>query len=132
MLSHENPIPEQRKVVVEAMNPVKVKKELSDYATLISCFGQKSSFVHEHNPSASWKRTMPIDLGEELRKLCGWERCEDQKCFLVSMPNDHDPLALPDKVPLLVQRVHVSVMFAGVNGEFRLGAGGGYVLCTCD
>ena len=86
--------------IIPAMHPIKVKKELEDYASLIHVFGQNSSFVREQGHRANWKRILPCEILEELDTLSGWERCEDQKRFLVHMPAEQDSLDLYDSDPV--------------------------------
>jgi hypothetical protein len=88
-------IPQQRDHVIQKMNPVKIKKELSDHANLISLFGQNSAIVYERRPNPSWRSTLPTGLLEELASLSGWNRCEAEGCFQISMPNA-PPLELSD------------------------------------
>ena len=78
---------------------MKVKKELGDFATLVNVFGPNSSLVKEQRVSASWKGSIPEEILEELGTLSGWQRCEEQKSFSITMPAEDEPLELFDDEP---------------------------------
>lgn len=80
------------------MQPKKVKKELQDYADIIKIFGPDSTFVKEKSGQAAWTSRVPQALLQDLDKLTGWKRCEDQKHFSISMPADLDDILLPDSL----------------------------------
>lgn len=81
---------------IAKMDPIKVKKELNDYASMIQIFGPKSTFVKEKQILTDWQRSLPSHMAEELQQFSGWGRCESQKCFTVSVPGDKEDLEIRD------------------------------------
>jgi len=89
-------VPDYCEITVKKMEPAKVKKELENFASLVTVFGHRSSIVKECGPYASWKARLPPTILEELMKFSGWERSCEQCCFLISMPGENDPLEIAD------------------------------------
>lgn len=91
-------MPDQRTHMIRQLEPVKVKKELEDYASMIKVCRADPSFAKER-ATQSWRTRVPLQILEELEKISGWERSEDEQCFKVSMSNRHDDLVLWDETP---------------------------------
>ena len=95
----EASVPFQREKVVPKLSPVKVKKELKDFADLIKLFGPNSLDVKDSGAAAHWKTRTPLQFLEDLDTMTGWSRCPATKCFKVDMPGEGPSLKLSDEEP---------------------------------
>ena len=95
----DSSVPDERSCQIASLAPAKVKKELSDQANLVKVFGKDSGFV-KPGLTEEWSSGVPPAIVEELEKMSGWSRCEEQKCFTVTMPSHHTDLVFWDSEPV--------------------------------
>ena len=93
-------LPDKRACQITMLEPVKVKKELQNFASLVKVFGKDSSFVNESGSKDKWHRNVSRAVLEELDRISGWSRDSEEKLFRVAMPSGQTDLLLWDSEPV--------------------------------